>query len=50
MGYSTKEVGRMTFGKWFKLYKHYQNNHDIIVKGITYAQLRTEQRKRDEWL
>jgi hypothetical protein len=45
-----KEVGRMTFGKWFKLFKHYQTQHDIKVKGLTYQQLREEQHERDEWL
>ena len=27
-----------------------KTNHDIIVKGITYQQLRAEQQKKDEWL
>jgi hypothetical protein len=40
----------MTFGKWYKLYRHFQNYHDIKVKGISYEQLRAEQKKKDEWL
>ena len=40
----------MTFGKWHRLYKHYQNYHDIKVKGITYEQLRADSDKKNgEW-
>jgi hypothetical protein len=40
----------MTFGRWYRLYKHHQKNHDIKVKGITYEQLRQAQAKKSgEW-
>lgn len=39
----------MTFAKWYKLYKHFQNYHDIKVKGVSYAELRKKQAKKDEW-
>lgn len=44
----------MSFGRWYRLYKHYQNNHDLTVKGITYEQLRAERdgsvgKKNGEW-
>lgn len=37
----------MTFGRWYKLYRHYQNHHDLTVKGITYADLRKQQDEDD---
>jgi len=40
----------MTFGKWYRLYKHFQNYHDIKVKGTSYAELRQQQAEADEWL
>jgi hypothetical protein len=50
MGYTVREVQRMTYGKWYRLFKYFQNYHDIKVSKITYRQLRAEQHKRDEWL
>lgn len=50
LGYTVRDVGRMTFGRWFRLYKHFQNYHDIKVKGISYKELREQQAKSDEWL
>lgn len=29
MGFSEKEIGRMTFRKWKLLYQEYKNNYDI---------------------
>jgi len=37
----------MTFGRWYRLFKHYQNHHDMKVKGIAYEQLRAESEKKN---
>lgn len=39
MGYTDKEVGRMTFKRLMQMYGHYKTNYDFKIKGITYAQL-----------
>lgn len=50
LGYTVKEVGRMTYSKWYKQFKFYQNYHDIKVKGVSYQELREQQARTDEWL
>jgi hypothetical protein len=50
LGYTIKEVGRMTFTKWYEQFKNFQNYHDIKVKHISYKELREQQRKTEEWL
>ena len=39
LGFSEKEVGRMTLKKLLSLYEHYKNNYDFKLKQITYAEL-----------
>ena len=39
MGFSEKEVGRMTLKKLLSLSKHYKNNYDFKLKKITYTEL-----------
>ena len=49
LGFSEKEVFRMTLRKFNKLWEHYKYYHDI-EKSTTYAQLEKEQSEDDEWL
>lgn len=37
--YSDKEIGRMTFCKFFKLYKQYKNHYDFKLSKTTYREL-----------
>ena len=39
LGYSDKEVGRMTYWKWHKLYKHFKNHYDFTLSGKTYEEI-----------
>ena len=39
LGFTEKEVGRMTLRKLLKLYKHYKNNYDFRLKKISYKEL-----------
>ena len=39
LGFTEKEVGRMTLSKLLKLYKHYKNNYDFRLSGRTYREL-----------
>ena len=39
LGYTDKEVGRMTLKKLLKLYKHYKNHYDFTLSGRTYREL-----------
>jgi hypothetical protein len=39
LGFTEKEVGRMTLNKLLKLYKHYKNNYDFKLSGRTYREL-----------
>jgi hypothetical protein len=39
LGFTEKEVGRMTLNKLLKLYKHYKNNYDFKLSGKTYREL-----------
>jgi hypothetical protein len=54
LGYSEKEVGRMTLRKFMRLYDHYKANFDLEMrlkrKGITYAKLNELQIEDEEWL
>jgi hypothetical protein len=54
LGFSEKEVGRMTIRKFMRLYDHYKNNFDLELalkrRGITYAQLNELQIQDEEWL
>jgi hypothetical protein len=54
LGFSEKEVGRMTLRKFMKLYDHYKNHFDreliLNKRGITYAKLNEMQMQDEEWL
>lgn len=54
MGFSEKEIGRMTARKFMRLYQHYKNNFDVQLvmrsKGLTYAKLEQMQMEEEEWL
>jgi hypothetical protein len=39
LGFTEKEVGRMTLKKLLKLYKHYKTNYDFKLSGRTYREL-----------
>lgn len=39
LGFTEKEVGRMTLRKLLKLYKHYKNNYDFKLSGRSYREL-----------
>jgi hypothetical protein len=39
LGFTEKEVGRMTLNKLLKLYKFYKNNYDFKLSGKTYREL-----------
>lgn len=39
LGFTEKEVGRMTLNKLLKLYKHYKNNYDFRLTHRTYREL-----------
>ena len=39
MGFTEKEVGRMTLKKLLTLYKHYKNDYDFKLSGHSYREL-----------
>jgi len=39
LGYSEKEVRRMTLGKLLKLYKHYKSDYDFRLSKKSYKEL-----------
>ena len=46
LGFSDKDVGRLTFRKWSQLYKAYKKNFDnellLVASKTTYAQAEKE--------
>jgi hypothetical protein len=54
LGFSEKEIGRMTLRKFKKLYSHYKNNFDLElsmrIKGVTYAKYEEIAMQEEEWL
>jgi len=40
----------MTFSKLMKLYKHYKNNYDFILKRVTYNDLEEAVARSEEWI
>lgn len=54
MGFSEKEVGRMTLRKFNQLYGHYKNNFDMQMMmtraGVTYSKLAEKEIENEEWL
>ena len=39
LGFTEKEVGRMTLKKLLTLYKHYKNDYDFKLSGHSYREL-----------
>ena len=39
LGFTEKEVGRMTLKKLLKLYRHYKNHYDFTLSEKTYREL-----------
>ena len=50
LGYTDKEVGRMTFKRLMQMYKHYKNNYDFKVSGRTYAEVEDYINHKGEFL
>ena len=54
MGFTEKEIGRMTLRKFMRLYGHYKNTFDLELqltkRGITYNKLAEIQMQDEEWL
>ncbi len=52
LGYTEKQIGRMTFGKWTRMYQAYQNVYDMefLMKkyGVTYARLQEKAQPAEE--
>ena len=40
----------MTFSKIMKLYKHYKNNYDFMLKKVSYNSLEEAIIKNEEWI
>nr|DAK01711.1 MAG TPA: hypothetical protein [Caudoviricetes sp.] len=49
LGFSEKEVGRMTLRKWRNLYQHYKDHYDFTLKKVSYAQADEIIARGDEW-
>ena len=39
LGYSEKEIGRMTLKKFSQQFKHYRNDYDFKLSGRTYREV-----------
>jgi hypothetical protein len=39
LGFTEKEVGRMTLNKLLKLYRHYKTDYDFKLSGHSYREL-----------
>lgn len=50
LGFSTKEVGRLTFREWKQQYEHYKSDYDFRLAKVSYQQLEDEAAKQDEWI
>ena len=49
LGFTEKEVGRMTLRKWRNLYQHYKDHYDFTLKKVSYAQIDEIIARGDEW-
>lgn len=53
LGLTTKEVGRLTFRMFGKLYKHYKDTFDIEMRlfnaNKTYSEINAEAEQEKEW-
>jgi len=50
MGFSMKEIGRMTINLFFKFYNHYKTYYDFKLKKISYKELDKQIMQSEEWL
>lgn len=54
LGFTFKEVGRLTLTTFNKYYKHYKDTFDYEMRltkaDITYAEAYAKTQKNDEWL
>lgn len=39
LNYTNKEIGKMTYWKFYKLYSQYKKHYDFTLKNITYEEL-----------
>lgn len=53
MGFTFKEVGRLTIRIFMKFYHNYQDNFDLEMRlrnaNVTYKELYERQMKEEEW-
>ena len=49
LGFSQKEVGRMTLKKWNLLFKHFKKYHNFKTKGGLFKE-EAEVNQCDEWI
>ena len=38
LGYTDKEVGRLTYHRWKQQFDHYQNDYDFKLQRVSYSQ------------
>jgi len=50
LGFSEKEVGRMTLSKLLRLYKHYKIDYDFKLSRVSYNELEERIAHDGEWL
>lgn len=53
LGFTHKEIGRITLTRFLKLYSHYKNDFDLELmlnkSRTTYAKLKIKMDKSEEW-
>jgi len=49
LGFSKKEVGRMTLKKFMKLYKHYKTYYDFRLTNRQFKELEEKQNPSNNW-
>ena len=50
LGFTEKEVGRMSLSKLLKLYNHYKINYDFQLSKMSYKQVEEEQQHDGEFI
>ena len=50
LGYSDREVGRLTFTKWKEQYDHYKNEYDFRLAKVSYSKAHEITQQEEEWL
>lgn len=48
LGFTVKEVGRMTLRRFTKLYEYYKNRYDFTLSKMTYRELEEKTNHRGE--